>query len=332
MAVKGNTLPSIIDVAKRLDPDGNIDMIAELLAEVNEIIMDMPVLEGNLPTGHRETVRTGLPDSYWRKFNKGVPISKSRTQQITNTIGMLEARSHVDMELANLNGNSAEWRFSEDKAFLESMSQNMAETIFYGNEAINPERFTGLAPRFSDLSAENGQNIIDAGGTTGNLTSIWLVCWDSDTVNMRFPKQQGGSSVLSARDLGEESVQDADGNYFQALRMLYAWHLGLNLKDWRYVVRVANIPVDTLAEDGSTADLWNHLIQAMHKLFSLKKGKCCFYMNRTVMQYLDLQSFNKDNVQLTQQEVDGDMLTKFRNIPFRLCDALLNTESRVVAS
>lgn len=330
MAIKGNTLPSVIDVAKRLDPDGNIDMIAELLAEVNEIIMDAPVLEGNLPTGHRETVRTGLPEVYWRKFNAGVPISKSKTQQLTNTIGMLESRSHVDKDLADLNGNSAEWRFSEDKAFLESMSQTMAETIFYGNELVNPERFTGLAPRFNDLSAENGQNIIDAGGTTGNLTSIWLICWDTDTVNMRFPKQQQGTSFLSSRDLGEESVQDADGNYFQALRMLYKWNCGLNLKDWRYVVRIANIPVDTLANDGATADLWNLLISSMHKLFSLKKGKTCFYMNRTVMQYLDLQSFNKNNVQLTQQEVDGEMITKFRSTPFRLCDALLNTESRVV--
>lgn len=330
MAVKGNTLPSIIDVAKRLDPDGNIDMIAELLAEINEIIEDVPVLEGNLPTGHRETVRTGLPEVYWRKFNGGVPISKSKTQQVTNTIGMLESRSHVDTDLANLNGNSAEWRFSEDKAFLEAMSQEMAESIFYGNELTDPTKFTGLAPRFSDLSAENGNNIIDAGGTTGQLTSIWLICWDTDTVNMRYPKQQPGTSFLSARDLGEDSVQDEDGNYFQALRMLYKWHCGLNLKDWRYVVRIANIPVDTLAEDGSTADLWNHLITAMHKLFSMKKGKCCFYMNRTVMQYLDLQSFNKENVQLTQQEVNGEMITMFRSIKFRLCDALLNTESRVV--
>lgn len=330
MAIKGQTLPTLTDVAKRLDPDGNIDMVAELLSEVNPIVEDAPFLEGNLPTGHRETVRTGLPEVYWRKFNAGVPISKSRTQQLTNTIGMLEARSHVDKDLANLNGNSAEWRFSEDKAFLEAMSQAMAETIFYGNELQTPERFTGLAPRYSDLSAENGQNIIDAGGTTGRLTSIWLICWDTDTVNMRYPKQQQGASFLKAQDLGEESVTDADGNYFQALRSLYKWNAGLNLKDWRYVVRIANIPVDSLGEDGAGADLWNLLITAMHKLHSLKKGKCYFYMNRTVMQYLDLQSFNKSNIQLTQQEVDGEMITKFRNTPFRECDALLNTETRVI--
>lgn len=330
MATKGNTLPTLIDYAKRLDPDGKISPIAELLAQTNEILMDCPFYEANMETGHRETIRTGLPEVYWRMFNKGVPISKSRTQQVTDTIGMLEARSHIDIELAALNGNSAAWRFSEETPFLEAMSQEAASTIFYGNENVTPEKFTGLSPRFSDLSAENAENIIDAGGTTGNLTSIWLICWDQQTVNMRYPKGQGNSYGLQSRDLGEESVQDDQGQYFQALRTLYTMKCGLSLKDWRYVVRIANIPVDTLDDAGATTDLWNNLIKAMHKLYNLKKGKCYFYMNRTIEQYLDLQSFNKQNIQINQQEIDGDIVSMFRKIPFRTCDALLNTEQRVV--
>ena len=119
MAVLSTTNPTLADVAKRYDADGKIDTIVELLSETNEVLDDMTFLEGNLPTGHRTTVRSGLPSSTWRKLNYGVQPSKSTTVQITDTTGMLEAYAEVDKALADLNGNTASFRLSEDRAFLE---------------------------------------------------------------------------------------------------------------------------------------------------------------------------------------------------------------------
>ena len=51
MATLATNNPTLADVAKRLDKDGKIDTIVELLAETNEIIDDMTWIEGNLPTG-----------------------------------------------------------------------------------------------------------------------------------------------------------------------------------------------------------------------------------------------------------------------------------------
>lgn len=332
MATFGQTYPTLIDIAKRLNPDGTVAQPAELLAQANEILEDAPMLEGNLPTGHRETQRTGLPSVFYRQFNRGTPNSKSRTMQVTDTIGMLEARSHVDAKLAQLNGNSASWRMSEEYPFMEAMSQTKARTMFYGNENVNPQEFTGLAARYNDLSAPNGQNIIDAGGTTGQLTSIWLVCWGEQTVNMRYPKGMSESGGIRMQDLGEQDEFDENGDRFRALQTLWQWDCGLSLKDWRYVVRIANIPVALLEDDGATYDLWNLLIKAQHKLFNKRMGRCYYYMNRTVEQYLDLQSFNKQNIQITQQEVNGEIVDSFRKMPFRTCDVLTNNETRVVAS
>ena len=330
MATKGINYPTLIDIGKRLNPDGSIATPAELLAQMNPILEDCPMLEGNLPTGHRETQRTGLPGVFYRQFNKGVPNSKSRTMQVTDTIGMLEGRSYIDEELAMLNGNSAAWRMSEETPYMEAMAQQKARTLFYGNENVNPEEFTGLSARYNDLSAENGKNIIDAGGTTGRLTSIWLICWGPNTVNMRYPKGMGDTGGLSMEDRGRDDVRDDDGNEFTVLKTLWRWKCGLSLKDWRYTVRIANIPVDTLGVDGSVYDLWNGLISAQHKLFNKRMGNCYYYMNRTVAQYLDLQSFNKDNIQITQQEINGEIVEMFRMMPFRVCDALTNNETRVV--
>ena len=48
---------TLADHAKRLDPDGKTSAIVELLSQTNEILLDMLFMEGNLPTGHRTTVR-----------------------------------------------------------------------------------------------------------------------------------------------------------------------------------------------------------------------------------------------------------------------------------
>lgn len=168
------TNPTLLDVAKRTDPDGKIASIVELLNATNPILTDMSWMEGNLPTGHRSTVRTGLPAPTWRKLYGGVQPTKSTTAQVTDSCGMLEAYAEVDKALADLNGNASAFRLSEDRAHIEGLSQEMASTLFYGNEKTEAEAFTGLAPRYNSLSAQNADNIIDAGGSSTDNTSIWL--------------------------------------------------------------------------------------------------------------------------------------------------------------
>ena len=180
---------TLLDVAKRLDPDGGAADIAELLNTDNEMLIDMPWIEGNLPTGHRVTVRTGLPDVAWRKLNQGVPQSKSTTAQIDESCGMLEAFGQVDIDLAMLNGNTAAFRMGENRGFIEAMNQEMQSTLIYGDTSVNPERFLGIAPRFGDITGpENAENIIDASGSSTDNTSIYLVGWAPHTVHGIYPK------------------------------------------------------------------------------------------------------------------------------------------------
>lgn len=100
---------TLLDWAKSIDPDGRTSKVAELLSQNNEILLDMGWKEGNLPTGHRASIRTGLPTATWRKLYGGVPASKSIRAQVDDTVGMLETRSEVDKDLADLNGNTSEF-------------------------------------------------------------------------------------------------------------------------------------------------------------------------------------------------------------------------------
>lgn len=339
MAVLASGALTLADLAKRLDPNGQVPKVAELLSQTNEILEDAVFMEGNLPTGHRLTIRTGLPTVFYRMINQGVPTSKSVTAQIDESCGMLEARSHIDVKLANLNGNTSEFRLSEDQAFIEAMNQTMAGKLFYGNPGTDPRDFLGFQTRFSSLSAGNGANILDAGGTGSNNCSIYLVVWGENTVFCPFPK--GSKAGLQHQDLGEESVADANGNYFQALRALYQWDNGLAVKDWRYVVRIANINVTDLVGQSATqassaaTQIINLMSRALDRVPNLGMGRAVFYANRTLYSMLRVAALGKSNAALSIEQALSQFgtpyaLTRFLGVPLRKVDQLLNTESRVV--
>ena len=214
--IVGTTAITYADWAKRLDDGYKIATIIELLSQTNEILEDMYVIEGNLPTGHKTTVRTGLPQATWRLLNTGVPNAKSTTAQIVDACGNLETYAVIDKDIADLNGNTQDFRLSEVMAFLEGMSQQVAATLIYGNQGVNPERFTGLAPRYSTVSTTNSQtanNVLDAGGTASTNTSMWIHVWGNDTAHVTFPK--GKITGLQHRDMGEWPVLDSAGNTYR---------------------------------------------------------------------------------------------------------------------
>lgn len=330
MATLSANFPTLLDVVKRTDPDGTTAVIAELLSQENQILDDMGWIEGNLPTGHRATIRTGLPSVYWRKLNQGVPPSKSTTAQVDEACGMLEGLGQVDVDVANLNGNTPEFRMTENAAYRESLNQNFATQLIYGDVTPNPERFVGLAPRYSSLSAANAQNIIDGGGTGTTNTSIWLIGWAPAKVFGVYPKgSQGG---LVHKDLGEDWAFDSSGNRFRAYLDRYQWKCGLVLQDWRYAVRICNVDVALLTKNAATGpDIIDLMTRALERIQSLDGVRPAFYCNRTISSFLRRQTVNKVAAStLAYDEVAGKKVMMFGEVPVRRVDAILSTEARVV--
>lgn len=331
MPVLATSNLTMLEHAKRTDPNGKVMRIVELLAQTNEILEDAIWREGNLPTGERTTVRTGLPTVYWRMINQGVPPSRSTTAQVDEMCGILEAWSEVDADLATLGNDLNAFRESEASAFLEAMNQEMAQTLLYGNAGLSPEEFTGLAPRYSSLAAGNGENIIDGGGTGSNNTSIWLVSWGDETVHGIFP---GGSKAgLYHLDLGLETVEvtaGIAGARMLAFRERYQWKSGLVVKDWRYVVRIANI--DTPALIGTTPPDIIDMMEQADEIIPNRLGRRVFYVNRRVSRIL--RKMARTDVAagggLTFENFAGKPVLTFGGVPIRKVDALLNTEARVV--
>lgn len=325
------THPTLLDVAKRLDPNGKVDTIVEMLSQTNEILEDAVWLEGNLPTGHKTTVRTGLPTPTWRKIYGGVQPTKSTTAQVTDSCGMLEAYAEVDKALADLNGNTSAFRLSEDRAHIEGMNQEFASTLFYGNEGSEPEAFTGFAPRFNSLSAANADNIIQNASIDGSdNASIWLVVWGPNTVHCIYPK--GSKGGITHEDKGQVTSENIDGSNGRAeiYRAHYRWDCGLVVRDWRYIVRIQYDQEDLVKNAATGPDLIDLMSQAVELIPSLGMGRPAFYMNRKARSFLRRQIANKVAAStLTMEEVGGKKVITFDGIPVRRCDSLLNTETAV---
>ncbi len=323
------TQPTLADLAKRLTPEGSVEsMIVELLEQEEEILQDMVWVPGNLPTGHRTTVRTGLPEPTWRRMYQGVQPTKSITAQITDNCGMLEDYAQVDKALADLNGNTQQFRLSEDKAHVQGFAHKVAKYIFYGNESTEPSAFTGLSPRFNSLAgAESGQNIINAAGAAAR-TSIWLINWADDKMHGIIPK---ASKVgLQVTDKGQVTVTNSDGSMFEGYRTHYRWDVGLTVRDWRFAVRIANIDTSTLVKDAASgADLVDLMTQAVERIKNLNSGRAAFYCNRRIRSFLRRQIRNSKNIHLTLEQVAGKQVMAFDGVPVRMTDSLTLAETAV---
>lgn len=329
MAALSTDVHTLATWAKLIDPDGQIDAVAELLSEKNEILDDMLFLEGNLPTGHQSTQRTGLPSGTWRRFNEGVARERSTSRQVTDTVGFLETYSEVDKALADLNGNTAAFRVKEDKAFIMGLSQTFATTLMYNNTDTNDREFMGFAPRFNDLaSGGNKANIIDAGGTGSDNSSVWLVGWGDHSVHGFFPK--GSRAGLEVEDLGQVTLQDSNNDQYEGYRTHYVWKAGLAVPDWRYIVRIVNIDNSLLLKDAASgADLVDLFVIALETIEDLTTVKPAFYVNRTIRQFLRRQIKNSNNVRVTPEGVAGKSVLSFDEVPVRRVDKLTSAEAQV---
>jgi hypothetical protein len=326
------THPTLLDVASRLDKNGNVIPVIEMLSQQNEILEDAVWIEANELTGHVTGVRTGIPEPTWRKLYGGVQPSKSTSVKVREGLGMLEAYAEVDKALADLNGNSAAWRMSEEAPFVEGFGQKLARYMIYGNEATEPEGLTGLAPRYNDQAAANGENILTSAATPDSTdnTSIWVVGWGPNAVHMIYPK--GSQAGLKIQDKGQVTIEDIDGSggRMEAYRTHYKWDAGMVVRDWRYAVRV-NFDLEDVVASGATGPvLRDMLAKAMRRIPNLNTVRPAIYMNRDALDAFDLQ-MNRDPLLSfkTIEDAQGKVVTKFRGVPIRRVDQILSTESGI---
>lgn len=338
---------TLADIGRRMDPGGRIMDMAELMSQCNEIDEAIPMVEGNLTTGHVVTLRTSLPQGTLRRFNQGVGYTKSDAAQLTFGMAMLDAYSQIDKKLADLGGNTNANREKEDVAHMEGMSQQWTGYIMYGNSWTTPTQFSGLSTYFSQIAnVQNGVNVFNAGGTGSNNTSIWLLGLGDQTIYGIYPK--GTKAGLTFENKGDVvPAYDSSQRRYEAYTSYFSRNGGIAIEDWRYAIRMANFDTTTAGLAGPTPpDIFAIMSKAVVRLPTAGKMvsgitktdapdrvappiRLGFFCDRTSREYMDIQAIRDKNVLLRPEDYAGRPIVNFRNIQIGVVDQILDTEATV---
>lgn len=330
MATLGANYPTLADLYRQQDGNGDIATIIDMLAQKNEMLEDALAMECNMGTQHLTTIRTGLPEPTWRRLYEGVQPQKGTTAQVKDTTGMAESWSEIDAKLVELSKKPQQFRLNEGRAHIHGMSNDMQEQVIYGNSSVDPEKFDGLDVRFNDTTAANGNQIVLGDGAGSDNTSIWFITWGEDSVHLLYP--EGSKAGLQREDIGKETKENSDGTVYRVYRERFSWDIGLSVRDWRGVSCVRNIDVSNLTNDAATGtDLIDKMIDAYYQLDNANQpdGRTAVYCSRTIHKFLHKQAMNANNVRLQIAEFAGRKVPMFIDIPIRRCDAILETEAAI---
>jgi hypothetical protein len=339
MATLATNLPTMLDMLGQ-EVNGKQQPIIEMLAQSNEVIPDVQWEEGNLPFGHKVTLRTSQPTITSRQLNAGVTPVTSSTEQVTDGIAILESYGICDKVLCDSAANPAQYRANEMAAVVEAFSQKFTSLLFSGNAVTTPSDFTGLAPRYSALGTTGISNqVIDAGGSGSDNSSIWFIGWGPRAIMGVYPR--GGFAGMRHEDKGEQIWQTsvtlgASTSAMRAYVDWYEWRAGLSVRDYRYAVRIANVDVSevqTLSGDQELTDhatnIINMCVRATYKVPNKNGAKFAFYGNRTMAYALHIMALNKASSQVTLETVFGKPVTMVAGYPFRTVDQLGIAEAAV---
>jgi hypothetical protein len=239
------------DFQSALDPSGTRIMpTVEVLNQVNPALQDGPIMASNSDSGNRVTLRSGLPVVTTGKIDKGIPRSKSATEQRTDSMALFVGRKEMDVRQKKVFGPAAyaNKRASEDLAYAESFSQYVTQQFLYGSINADEATFDGLSVRTPNLQQPSpgvGASQVWSQGTVtgGDGTSIFIVDWGERGVHWIYPMNDPENGGLDQKNYENEAVNDVDGNPFHADVTEYNWMIGISVEDPRRLARIANVDI-----------------------------------------------------------------------------------------
>jgi len=240
MLLNMNDQMTALEIVKRANAPDPFKII-ELMRLTNEMLIDVPAYEANSATINVALQRDIVPMGQHRIYNRGVGKVATQTKPIRDRIAMIAAYSDVDASMLEHSGNKTAAMMSEAAGIIKGMGLTQAETLIYGDENKDDE-FAGLISRRNAL---DGKNVINAGGTGNELTSIYMVAIGKDLFHLLYPK--GSTSVgVTREDRGLVDVPDprTPGTEYPVYRNYFTAQYGIAVIMPDAVKRIANIPAN----------------------------------------------------------------------------------------
>jgi hypothetical protein len=314
-----NDQMTALELVKRVNAPEAFHII-ELLRMTNQMLIDVPARQANNGTMNTTMQRMTMPAGEHRIYNQGVGKVATQTRVISERTANLAAYSDVDKDMADHSGDVAATRQSEAISIVKGMGLIQGRTLIYGQDS-KAEEFSGL---FEQRNSLDDRNVVNAGGTGNNLTSIYVVAIGPDLFHLIYPR--GSSTIgIERADRGVVDVPDPSdpskrmpvySEYFEA-------HYGLSIRAPDAVKRICNIPASMSGDD-----LVDIILDTRRRM---PEGAATYalYANIDVLIKLDKTARDRANVTYTEADPWGKEVTKIRDLRCRQMDVILNTEPEV---
>lgn len=349
MATKDiNTYPDLLASYVEGGFDKGIGDLVNSFVERSSILSHANLMPCNLGSRHMMSILAGLPEAYFTKYYEGHKPSAAERINITEDTALLKSSSVIDVDFIN-----AVCKTPAEKDELcrrEAMYNHGAivnaitRNIFYGDKKKDSSQFTGLVPRFNELSGGASTDGVFSArgfitpGQASTLTSIWFVTWGDSTTSLIYPGNTMGG--ITKKDHGIQKIQAKDGKTFMGRETEFTWQGGLAVSDWRYISRICNI-------SRTTRSVYvDRLVYLLRHAYYHHEGRLhskgmvdntYIYCNSDVKKTLDSIAINEPidggHENFVRLKPGGSLgnyeVTTYRGIPIVECPFISSSESQV---
>ena len=222
--------------------------------------------------------RTVRPSAKFTKMNQGTkPVKGQYESRLVQTYPILQ-----NLEVDKRNATAQKLNEEMTGAFL-GCKATIGRQMFYG-DAADPDGFPGFPQLWEYWSKTLGKKdalAVNAGGTNGGSSSVWLVSLQQDAISLEF----GGNTTLDLSPWEEGYAYDDEGGKFPAFLSSMTANSGIAVRSRHTLGRIYNLTEEK--GKGLTDDIVADLIAKMkatpHFLFMTRKARRQLQRSRAIV-------------------------------------------------
>ena len=311
------------DMATQIAPDGTLLPMVDALKQTNSIIQDGIFLPANAPFANKGMRLTKEPRGTVSKLNQGVATSRPQWENYMDNLSLIKALSESDVDVIDASPSPEGTLNIIARTFVNGIGKTLCAHALYGNSTYNSSEMYGVASRLNSIS--NSANVLNAGGSGSDLTSMYIITWEPDGAHFLYPR--GDSPGLEHVSNGKVLVADPnDANAkIEVYQDYFKVKLGFGVGNEKAIGRIANI------ETSGASNIFDEemLVFLKNRMYITPNTK--IYVNETIMSQMQIRLTQKSNVYFSKEDgLDGGgPVMRFDGVEVRKEDQILITESAI---
>ena len=337
---------NIFNVMQTFGAGGSHLEMAQTLAEVNDLVRDMPSYPANENMAHADARWDSLPTATFSSLGDAVTASFATFSKYRENLAILRSKYQIPQDVLKAVGSPADmasYRNDQHRAHMEGMTQGLCNSLVRGTSVADPEKLDGILSRAPWNDATKTDYVFDCEGTS-NLRHALMIKPGRTTFHLLHPKYHATKGIeMIDRGLVPVTVTDFDANGTSTATRFdvmtdFEWWCGWNIKNQKAIKVIANIDI---TYDNITELLIRKVVEARHRhsLISSMPGVVNptmmvespwhLYCDPYVYTQLITLAMNKGNVRYSSDNPYKVNLPMIGDIIIRRMDALNYSASQI---